>query len=245
MMAAVLLPARTISRPRCAAATTTRAAARADAALARSSATLPLPSPDSARSSALSSSMKATSWSILAAALVVASASGRLLGRGACVRGGAEEDSMCPPPAPRSRTLFRSSLIHCSCWSPCPEEEDMGKPRRGRRQYKHHDGGKWCLCSTGDGKKTQGEPGHSAQDVRSSPWACRPFKLSFKPPPAGPALVCECVCVSVSVSQSVISRSHPALTPPPAVRLSIRLRRSRSTTSTECTRSRGLLNCRK
>ena len=140
MMAAVLLPARTISRPRCAAATTTRAAARADAALARSSATLPLPSPDSARSSALSSSMKATSWSILAAALVVASASGRLLGRGACVRGGAEEDSMFPPPAPRSRTLFRSSLIHCSCWSPCPEE-DMGKPR-GRRQYKPHDGGK-------------------------------------------------------------------------------------------------------
>ena len=127
MMAAVLLPARTISRPRCAAATTTRAAARADAALARSSATLPLPSPDSARSSALSSSMKATSWSILAAALVVASASGRLLGRGGCVRVGADEDSMCPLPAPRSRTLFRSSLIHCSeiCWSPRGRPEDI------------------------------------------------------------------------------------------------------------------------
>ena len=145
MMAAVLLPARTISRPRCAAATTTRAAARADAALARSSATLPLPSPDSARSSALSSSMKATSWSILAAALVVASASGRLLGRGGCVRVGADEDSMCPLPAPRSRTLFRSSLIHCSeiCWSPTGRPEDI---LWGRRKGKQPFGLSRCLC---------------------------------------------------------------------------------------------------
>eukprot|EP00900_Chrysochromulina_parva_P003901 jgi/Chrpa1/13511/Chrysochromulina_OHIO_Genome00019592-RA len=122
MMAAVLLPARTISRPRCAAATTTRAAARADAALARSSATLPLPSPDCARSSALSSSMKATSWSILAAALVVASASGRLLGRGGCVRVGADEDSI--------------SLIHCSeiCWSPTGRPEDILWGRRKGKQ---------------------------------------------------------------------------------------------------------------